>query len=249
MNTPAPTLEALFKALDFDRPLDVDNPADRALYVPNLHRSNGINPVDELRGNIEISDRPGTWLFTGHRGVGKSTELRRMAYELRQQGHLVVVADMGEYLNLAEPINTELLLLTMVAALADGADRYLGGQRLGASYAQRLWNWLSSTEVQLTGVDAQLSLGENKLSFKTLLKENPEFRQRVVKAVAASVGRLYSQAKIFVKQIADEVAANSQYGAGKQVILVLDSLERLRVTGADAWPRLAASAVVPKVKA
>lgn len=235
MNPPAPTLESLFKALDFDRPLDVDDPNDRRLYVPNLHRSAGINPIDELRGNIEISDRPGTWLFTGHRGVGKSTELRRMAHELRGQGHMVVVADMGEYLNLAEPITTELLLLTMVAALADGADHLLGGQRLGAgSWAQRLWSWLNSTELELTSVDTQLSLGENKVSFKTLLKENPAFRQRVVKAVAAALGQLYSQAKIFVKQIADEVAANPAYGPDKKVVLVLDSLERLRVTGADA---------------
>ena len=234
MSNTAPTLESLFKALDFDRPLDIDNPADRSLYVPDLHRCNGINPIDELRGNIEISDRPASWLFTGHRGVGKSTELRRMAHELRLQGHLVVVADMGEYLSLAEPINTELLLLTMVAALADGADHALGGERLGPSYAQRLWTWLSTTEVQLTGVDAQLSLGDSKLSFKTLLKENPEFRQRVVKAVAAAVGRLFSQAKTFVKQIADEVAAHARYGPDKKLVLILDSLERLRVTGADA---------------
>jgi hypothetical protein len=234
MNAPTPTLEALFRALDFDRPLDIDKPADRALYVRNLHRTAGINPIDELRGNIEISDRPGTWLFTGHRGVGKSTELRRMAHELRAQGHFVVVADMGEYLNLAEPINTELLLLTLVAALADGADRFMGGERLEKSYSERLWQWLTTTEVQLTGVDAQLGLGDSKFSFKTALKENPEFRDRVVKQVSGSLGRLFVQAKGFVKQVAEEVAQHSQYGAQAKVVLVLDSLERLRVTGADA---------------
>lgn len=234
MNAPAPTLEALFRVLDFDRPLDIDNPADMALYVPDLHSSEGINPIDELRGNIEISERPGTWLFTGHRGVGKSTELRRMAHELRIQGHLVVVADMGEYLNLAEPVNTEILLLTMVAALADGADQYLGANPLNPAYARRLWDWLRNTEVQLTEINGQLGLDEQQLSFKALLKENPEFRQRVVRAVTASMGRLFSQAKSFVAEVARDVARSPSYGPGKKVVLILDSLERLRVTGADA---------------
>jgi hypothetical protein len=234
MNTDAPTLEALFKALDFDRPLDLDDEADRRLYVEGLHSSGGINPIDELRGNIEISDRPGTWLFTGHRGVGKSTELRRMAHELRQQRQFVVVADMGEYLNLAEPINTELLLLTLVAALAEGADRFLGGQRLERTYSQRLWNWLTTTEVKLEEVDMQMGLADASVGFKTLLKENPDFRDRVVRQVSASLGRLFAQAKTFARQVAEEVRCHERYGPGSKVVLILDSLERLRVTGADA---------------
>lgn len=227
-----PNFKALFRALDFERPLDVDQPSDAALYVSNMHSTGGISPVDRLRTGIEMSDRPGTWLFTGHRGVGKSTELRRMAAELRVQGHLVIVADMGEYLNLAEPVNTETLLLTLVAALADGADSALGGARLEAGYAQRLWEYLQTTEIKLAELSPQLSVGDNKLSFKAQLKENPVFRQKVVQAVQGALGTLAGQVREFAKTVADDW--RGQKGSEARVILILDSLERLRVTGADA---------------
>jgi hypothetical protein len=230
--TTSANFESLFRALDFERPLDVDNGADAALYVADMHTTNGISPVDELRTNIEMSERPGTWLFTGHRGVGKSTELRRMAADLRKQGHLVIVADMGEYLNLAEPVNTETLLLTLVAALADGADQALGGQRLETGYAQRLWDYLTTTEVALAELSPELALGDSKLSFKVQLKDSPAFREKVVKAVQGALGKLASQVRQFAKTVADDLRA--QRGQAARVILMLDSLERLRVTGADA---------------
>lgn len=230
--TTSANFESLFRALDFERPLDVDNGADAALYVADMHTTNGISPVDELRTNIEMSERPGTWLFTGHRGVGKSTELRRMAADLRKQGHLVIVADMGEYLNLAEPVNTETLLLTLVAALADGADHALGGQRLETGYAQRLWGYLTTTEVALAELNPELALGDSKLSFKVQLKDSPAFREKVVKAVQGALGKLASRVRQFAKTVADDLRA--QRGQAARVILILDSLERLRVTGADA---------------
>lgn len=227
------TFEALFRALDFERPLDVENAQDKALYVEGMHTAEGISPVDELQVGIEMSDRPGTWLFTGHRGVGKSTELRRMAAALREQGHMVVVADMGEYLNLVEPVKTETLLLTVVAALADGADQFLGGNRLHQSYASRLWNFLSTTEVSFPEMSTQLGLGgDSKISFKAQLKDNPSFREKVVAAMAGSIAPLAAQVREFAKTVRDDL--QQQHGADKQVVLILDSLERLRVTGADA---------------
>lgn len=175
------SFEALFRTLDFDRPLDVSIPRDQALYVSGMHTSENISPVDELRVGIEMSDRSGTWLFTGHRGVGKSTELRRMAAELRSLGHLVIVADMGEYLNLVEPVKTETLLLTLVAALADGADQFLGDERLAQDYASRLLNFLTTTEVKFTEISAPLPLGGGVTpSFKAQLKDNPGFREKVL---------------------------------------------------------------------
>ncbi len=227
------SFEALFRTLDFDRPLDVSIPRDQALYVRGMHTSENISPVDELRVGIEMSDRPGTWLFTGHRGVGKSTELRRMAAELRSLGHLVIVADMGEYLNLVEPVKTETLLLTLVAALADGADQFLGGERLAQGYFSKLWNYFNTTEVKFTEINAPLPLGGGVTpSFKAQLKDNPGFREKVLASLQGAIAPLAAQVREFAKGVLDDVRC--QKGQDKQVILILDSLERLRVTGADA---------------
>ena len=100
-------VKTLYRALDFERELNLDDPADAALYVANLHCDGGISPVDELRANIELSDRPGTWLFTGHRGVGKSTELRRMAHDLRQTGDYDVTVTVYNGIKAAMKLHVE----------------------------------------------------------------------------------------------------------------------------------------------
>ena len=116
MKPAAASLEDLYDALDNDAPLDIDRVEDQRLYVADLHKTEGPSPVEELIFQIKRNKTPGAWYFTGHRGVGKSTELRRVAHEILAAGHGAVVADMGEYVNLAEEISIELLLLTMMAA-------------------------------------------------------------------------------------------------------------------------------------
>ncbi|MEH8017034.1 hypothetical protein MN202_07320 [Rheinheimera muenzenbergensis] len=222
------SFEALFKRLDFDRPLDYANPQDQRLYVDNLHSANGIEPIEELQINIEMSENPTSWLFTGHRGVGKSTELRRMAVALRDNKHMVIVADMGEYLNLAEPITTEMLLLTMVAALADGADALLKPEKDKPSYVRRLWDCLNNTEVNISEIDFEAA----GFTLKAVLKQNDNLKQKVMQAIAGAPAKLAQQVREFAKQISEDARKTSREDT--KVILILDSLERLRVTGGDA---------------
>ena len=238
MTTTQPTFQALYRALDFERPLDVSNPADQALYVENLHTSEGYSPLDDLQANIEMSDRPGTWLFTGHRGVGKSTELRRMAARLRESGHVVLVVDMMDYLNMAEPLHIEGLLLNMAAALADEADRMLPSMHSMSSGAvSRLWSFLKSTDVSVPEFNTEVSVGDEseaqaKISFKTEFKRRPDLRQKVLDAVKDAPGKLAEQVRAFAREVAQ--GAKTSQGADTRVVLILDSLERLRVTGTDA---------------
>jgi hypothetical protein len=220
----AASLKGLYQALDFDRPLDYANEDDKKLYVAGMHGIDG-NPVDELRANIEMSDKPQSWLFTGHRGVGKSTELRRLAAELPRADFLVSVADAGEYLNLAEPISTEILLLTLVAALADAADNALGGKRLEPNQLSRFWSFLKDTHIEMP------ELGE-AVGAKVTLKQTPNLQQKIQAATDGATARLAAQVREFALEVVKDV--RQAKGEHVQVVLILDSLERLRVTGGDA---------------
>lgn len=231
-------VKTLYRALDFERELNLDDPADAALYVANLHCDGGISPVDELRANIELSDRPGTWLFTGHRGVGKSTELRRMAHDLRQTGdYYVVVADMEKRLNLGEAVKLESLLVSLAAALADQADRDLGSTAGQHTYARRLWDWLTRTEINLTGLGGKLSARASEqlggeVSFTAQLRDNPSFRAEVQRALESSRGAWFEEVKHFIASVVDDI--KRLRGVQMEVVLILDSLERLRVSGPNA---------------
>lgn len=225
----ASKLKELYQKLDFERPLDIANAKDQELYVSKLHNTNGYDPISELQDNIEIADQPNSWLFTGHRGVGKSTELRRLAADLRKKDFLVCVTDVGDYLNLAEPISTEILLITLVAALADWSDRELGGKRLEVSYLQRFRDFLQ-TDIAMT--ELNFKMPDSVTNAKVILRQTPNFLDRVKTAVDGAPARLWEKVKAFARQIVADL--RQRHGPDKQVVLILDSLERLRVTGTNA---------------
>lgn len=224
----------LYDALENERPLDLDKKEDRALYVEGLHKVDGINPADELLRQIRRARDGGAWFFTGHRGVGKSTELLRIAHELRQEGHFVVVADMGLHINLAEEISIELLLLTMMAALSSAFEHTFGGQPLKRDYLTRMADYFTRTNVQVSQLTLGLSGGGAKSDFTVLLKDDPTLRERVVAAARGSLGTFVGEVRAYVKEVLAYVA---QHRPAKKVVLILDSLEKLRVSGVDAAQR------------
>lgn len=221
-------LKEIYRALDFDRPLDYRETADRALYVPNLH-GDSVNPINELLVSIQAAERPASWLFTGHRGVGKSTELRWLAAQLDPAEFFVGVVDVADYLNLHEAISTEKLLLALAGALADVADQRLGGQRLERSYLQRFRHFLLETQIDVAELAGKAGELDNA---KMVLRQIPSLQQRIAAATSGVTARLADQVRKFVQQVVADVKARQ--GDQTQVLLILDSLEKLRVTGSDA---------------
>lgn len=226
--------DALYDALENERPLNLDIPADQALYVDGLHKVDGINPADELLRQIHRARDGGAWFFSGHRGVGKSTELLRIAHKLRQDDHFVVVADMGQRINLAEEISIEVLLLTMMAELSAAFEKQFGGQPLQRGYLQRMVDFFTRTNVQVSQVSLGMAGGGAKADFTVLIKDDPTLREKVVAAARGSLGSFVDEVRTYVKEVLAHVAVHKP---GKKVVLILDSLEKLRVSGVDAAQR------------
>ncbi len=217
------TLKGLFQALKLDIPLDYSVPADQALYVANIHGADN-DPIDDLFTYISIAEAPNASLFTGHRGVGKSTELRRLAAKLPRQDFFVGMVDVTEYINVAEPISTETLLLTLVAALVDSADTQLGGARMENSYLNRFKKFMTDTQISIPEVNAA--------GAKVMIKQTPDLQRLVSEAIGGATAQLAAKVNAFCKKIVEEVRQHQ--GEHMQVVLIVDSLERLRVSGLDA---------------
>jgi hypothetical protein len=88
-------LKGFFRSVNFE-PID---PTDDAKYVPiysdpELASDLENDPVLLLGRAIEWTPGETVQLFSGFRGTGKSTELRRLRQHLKDQGYLVVLCDM-----------------------------------------------------------------------------------------------------------------------------------------------------------
>jgi len=66
-----------------------------------------------------MSASAGSYLFTGGRGTGKTTELMRLTKILNSYGCEAFYADMTDYLPLSERIEVSDVLITVMGALSE----------------------------------------------------------------------------------------------------------------------------------
>jgi hypothetical protein len=75
-------LQSFYRAIEHREPLDWNHPWRVELYADEEIAP--IDPIAQLRWGIEWSALESVHLFSGFRGTGKTTELRRLAHELRE---------------------------------------------------------------------------------------------------------------------------------------------------------------------
>ncbi len=217
-------LRTFYNALR-DEPLEPDD----KYYVPGLHIEDvGGDPIIDLATQIDWNEGGGVYPFTGQRGTGKSTELRRLRVELAKQGHVALMADMAEYMNLTTSVEIGDFLIAIMGALSEKvADRW-GHDPTYQSYWERIVSFLGS-EVKLEGIDLKGGGATLKLS----LQQDPEFRRRVQEGVRGHIAKLVGQAREFAAGVVTLIR-RQEGDPNKKAIFIVDSVERIRGVGGDA---------------
>lgn len=205
--------------VETERALKPDDP----FYVPGLHGTDEEDVINALMEDILARAPLGSHLFyfTGQRGTGKSTELRRLEQSLQAENTQVILFDSLDYITETEKITVESLLLLVAAGLAAWAAQNYQQDFLKAAAWTRFTDWLH-TEVEITGVSAaglSAKLKEQQATVveKTRQLSSPREWTRQIQGLAGEIVE-------FVRQRSRR----------ERVVIIVDSLERLRgVSGED----------------
>lgn len=192
-------------------------------YVPDLH---GTPEEDVIRALLEEilthpADSSQLFYFTGQRGTGKSTELRRLEQLLLGEQAQVIRFDSLDFITETEKVTVESVLLLVTAGLAAWADTHYKEDFLHAGAWTRFSNWLA-TDVELTDISAH--------GLKIKLKE----QQASVAEKIRNLSTPLEWTKKVQQFAGDIVEFLRQKTRRERVAVIVDSLERLRgVSGAD----------------
>lgn len=220
-------LKELYTALA-DRVLEPGDP----VYVAQVNQ-NETDAINEIATEIDWQAGGGVCLFTGQRGTGKSTELKRLKKRLEDLGATVFYADLAEYLLLTKEVEISDFLISVAGAMSDALVSQYKKSPGDRSYWERFKRLLSDIEVK----EATLRLGIPKtgigIDIKAALKNDPDFKLKIQQAARGHVARLVRDAHDFLAE-AVSLVREQEEDPNRKVVLLIDSVERIRGVGSEA---------------
>lgn len=228
------TVIPILQRLQNEAPLDPD-PADRKaaqdyqeLYIEDLHAAQG-DVVRRLALEVESSlGSRHVYLFSGTIGSGKSTELRRLANQLREDEQYALVVNVMEYLNPQIPVGVADLLMAMTLGVWEAWARAQGSD---ANDGKRWAWWASLLAMRPEGKELEISGGPVKL--KMALHANPTFRERLRKYFEFNLDTLVGEINRFFADLGEEIRRQRSLAGSAHLVVVVDSLEHF---GGQATP-------------
>lgn len=216
-----------------DHALSPEIPADRELYQPLYEEPGCYDPISKIQTQIEWMGPESVHFLSGFNGSGKTTEFYRLKRKFEKAGYSVLMADYQEYLSPAEPVEASELLLVIAGAFGDRIEKDLDHLNISVSadsYWDRLWNYITTTEIQVTEASVKGEFGiadvaKTGADLKLNLQSTPTFRQRIKKLLESKLGHLKQEVD---KHMQDGVRAIQERNGGKPIVFLFDSIEKLR---------------------
>ena len=184
------------------------------------------NPFQDLKGQILGSTHPTKFLFAGHRGSGKSTELNRLMAEKEiDRRFLLVHFSAKDTLDLADATYTDLLVATASTIIVRAADSRLA---FGQSLAKRIEGWQGRITERLKQDDeswgAAAELGLKAFFGRFLLRLKRESRTRTVvrQVVEAQVSELLQMLVDLVTEVNIGLA-----GKSRELLVIVEDLAKI----------------------
>lgn len=216
-------LTKFIQAVQSTEPLDIGLPAEKSLYVEHLQGAR--DALGRLKREIEHRAGDGVYLFTGQIGSGKSTELLRLKSELQGSKCKVYYCDLEDWLNLNAPIDLASVLLALIASWVETVGS-IAGKR---TPMERLTDFLTRTNIELTGIQIGTEIAPVKAQLQLALKTDAGFRARLEETLKSNVGSFVNQAHQFVSALVADICAHDE-----KCVLIADSLEKIRGYGDEA---------------
>ena len=213
-----------------DQPLGPDD--ERYIPLYDDPEITGDDPVQLMARAIEWTPGESVQLLSGFRGAGKSTELRRLQGQLEQEGYTVFACDIGEYINLSAPVDVSDFLMAVAGAFSDaiaGAG-FSDARESHENYWERLAGFLN--RIEFNGVSAKIGTGEASLTIRANLRSDPSFKSRLQEHMSGHLGALVKDVREYVESCVGKLQDDGN--AGREVVLLVDSIERFRGTLANA---------------
>jgi hypothetical protein len=216
-------LKTLYNALA-DRVLEPGDP----VYVAQVNCRGDADAVEEIATEIDWQEGGGVCLFTGQRGTGKSTELKRLKKRLEETGAVVFYADLSEFLLLTKEVEISDFLVSVAGAMSEQVQQRFGEAPGKRGYWERFSDFLQ-TKVEIKELTGKFG----PVDIKAALKSDPDFKQRVQEAARGHVAQLVQDAHGFMAE-AVAFVRDRQGDPALKVVLLIDSVERIRGVGSEA---------------
>lgn len=233
---PATNLDDAWRACNPDMPLQPDD--DRYVDLAEV-RGESQKIINSIKRNIKRSEHlHGKFLFSGHRGSGKSTELLRLK-QLLQDDYFCVYIDIEEmfglddisyvdvFLSIVEKVTEEILAVKNLT-VADDLIEPIKNWLTTSVYTEKVMDTGSSaditTEVKAGG--GLPSLFKLMAKFRASLKLN--ITQRRV--VRTEISRRTAE---FIAHINTLLIAINNTLATKKLVVIVDGLEKMNYVKYD----------------